>query len=176
MLKYSRFIFIIFILFFTISISSSALSAAPKKIKGFFIGMSIDNALKNFDRLGFEGLSIRENNYKQTSKYYTIRPGSGDPFKIETGLNDKTVAKIYFSSAISDRLFHTKGINAEIFKKNFMTAYNILEMQPYKDNPGTNVIKGWEHYNLEYGFRIRIFLNKDLEIIRTDRFSDFSFD
>ena len=31
--------------------------------------MSIDDALKNFERLGFEGLSIRENVYKISNKF-----------------------------------------------------------------------------------------------------------
>ena len=49
-------------------------------------------------------------------------------------------------------------------------------MKAFKDNPGSDPIKGWEHYNLEDGYRIRIFLNKDVEIVKTDRASDFRFD
>lgn len=176
MLKLQRIILVFLVLFAVISFSTSGFCAEPVKIKGFFIGMNIDDALKNFERLGFKGLNIRENQYKQTNKYYSIRPGSGDQFKVETGLNTKTVSQIIFSSGISDRLFHTKGINAEIFKNSFVKAYDILNMEPYKDNPGLDAIKGWEHYNLEFGYRIRIYLNKDVEIIKIDRASDFSFD
>lgn len=176
MLKFQRVILVVFVLFAVISFSTNARSAEPIKIKGFFIGMTIDDALKNFERLGFKDLSIRENQYKKTNKYYSIRPGSGDPFKVETGLNVRTVNKIYFSTGISNLLFHTNGINAEIFKKSFIEAYGILEMEPYKDNPGLDAIKGWEHYNLKDGYRIRINLNKDIEIIKTNNAGEFSFD
>jgi len=174
--KLQRVILISFILLAVIIISTNSLYAEPIKIKGFYIGMSIDDALKNFERIGFEGLSIHENQYKKTNKYYSIRPGSGDQFRVETGLNVRTVSKIVFSSGISNRLFHTKGIGAEIFQKSFTEAYNILKMTAFKDNPGSDPIKGWEHYNIKDGYRIRIFLSKDLEIIKTDKASDFSFD
>ena len=49
-------------------------------------------------------------------------------------------------------------------------------MTAFKDNPGSDPIKGWEHYNLKDGYRIRIFLSKDLEIIKTDKASDFLLD
>ena len=49
-------------------------------------------------------------------------------------------------------------------------------MKAFKDNPGADLIKGWEHYNLKDGYRIRIFLTKDVEIIKTDKASDFTFD
>jgi len=171
-----RIILISFILIAIISTSTHSLSAEPIKVKGFYIGMSIDAALKNFERLGFEGLSIRENKYQQTNKFYSIRPGSGDQFKVQTGLNVRTVTKIYFSSGISNRLFHTNGISAEIFHKYFVQAYSIQNMNSFKDNPGTDSIKGWEHFNLKDGHRIRILLNKDVEIIKTDKREDFSFD
>lgn len=156
--------------------STNSLSAEPIKIKGFYIGMSIDDALKNFERLGFEGLSIRENVYRKTNKYYAISPGSGDRFKVETGLNVRSVSKIIFSSGIANRLFNTRGIGAEIFQKIFEDVYDILDMKAFKDNPGSDPIKGWEHYNLKDGYRIRIYLNKDVEIIKTDKASDFAFD
>ena len=63
--------------------------------------MSINDALKNFERLGFEGLSIREKQFRKTNKYYSIQPGSGDQFKVETGLNVRTVSTIGFSSSTS---------------------------------------------------------------------------
>ena len=173
MLKHRGFLFMIFILFIAISIPTNAHCAEPIKIKGFFIGMNIDDALKNFERLGFEGLEIRETIITQTKKYYTIRQTH---FEVKTGVKDKTVSKIIFSSKMSDRLFNTKGISAIIFKEFFMEAYGILEMVPYKDNPGIDSIKGWEVYIIEDGYRIRIYLNKDVEIIKTDRVSDFSFD
>lgn len=157
-------------------VSAIDLSAEPLQIKGFFIGMSIDDALKNFERLGFEGLKIQENQTRKTNTFYSIRPGSGDPFKVETGLNVRTVSKIAFSSGISNRLFHTNGIGGDIFQKSFADAYGIQDMKAFKDNPGTDDIKGWEHYNLKEGYRIRIFLNKDVEMIKTDKASDFSFD
>jgi hypothetical protein len=164
------------ILFAVIAFCTSASSAEPVKIKGFYIGMTIDDALKNLERLGFEGLSIRENKYKKTNTYYSLRPGSGDQFRVETGLNVRTVSKIVFSAGISDRLFNTKGIGARIFKKNFTAAYGIMNMSPIKDNPGSDTIKGWEYYNLKDGYRIRIYLNKDVEITKTDKAEDFSFD
>ena len=176
MKKFQRVILISFIMLAVISISANSLSAEPIKIKGFYIGMSIDDALKNFERLGFEGLSIREKQFRKTNKYYSIQPGSGDQFKVETGLNVRTVSTIGFSSGISNRLFHTKGIGAEIFQKSFAEAYDILDMKAFKDNPGSDHIKGWEHYNLKDGYRIRIFLNKDIEIIKIDKASDFAFD
>ena len=165
-----------FIIIAVLIISTNSLSAEPIKIKGFYIGMDIDDALQNFKRLGFEGLSIREKIYKKTNKVYSISPGSGDRFKVETGLNVQTVSIIVFSSGISNRLFHTKGIGAEIFQKTFVQAYDILAMKAFKDNPGSDTINGWEHYNLKDGYRIRIFLNKDVEIIKIDKASDFSFD
>ena len=176
MAKLQRIILVGIIMLTFIGISTNSLSAEPLKIKGFYIGMNIDDALKNFERLGFEKLSIHENKYKKTNTYYSIRPGSGDQFKVETGLNVRTVSKIFFSSGISNRLFHTKGIGAEIFQKSFAEAYDIQDMVTLKDNPGSDPIKGWEHYNLKHGYRIRIFLNKDVEIIKTDKASDFLFD
>lgn len=176
MLKLLRVALAFFVLFAIISFSPNAHCAEPIKIKGFYIGMKIDDALKNFQRLGFENLSVRENQYKKTNTFYSIRPGSGDPFKVDTSLNTKTVSTIFFSSGISDQLFHTRGIGSEIFKNNFVQAYGILKMEPFKDNPGLDPINGWEHYNLELGYRIRIYLNKDIEIIKIDRASDFSFD
>lgn len=156
--------------------TTGAFGSEPVKIKGFFIGMTIDDALTNFQRLGFEDLNIRENTYRKTNTYYSIRPGSGDPFKVETGFNSRAVSLIYFSGPISDRLFRTKEIGAEIVRDRFIQAYEIPGMVPYKDNPGTDAIKGWEYYNLADGFRIRIFLNKDIEIVKTDRADDFAFD
>ena len=169
-------VFITFILFAVIIIFANNLYAEPLKIKGFYIGMSIDDALKNFERLGFEKLSIRDKTYKKADNYHSIQPGSGDQFKVETGLNVRTVSLIVFSPGIADRLFHTKGIGAEIFQKSFADAYDILDMKAFKDNPGSDLIKGWEHYNLKDGYRIRIFLNKDIEIIKTDKIGDFAFD
>ena len=176
MRRLRRVVFISFILLAVIIISTNNLSAEPLKIKGFYIGMSIDDALKNFERLGFEKLSIGEKTYQKTNKYFSIQPGSGDPFKVETGLNVRTVSTIVFSSGISDRLFHTNGIGAEIFQEIFADAYDILDMKVLKDNPGSDHIKGWEHYNLKEGYRIRIFLNKDIEIIKISKASDFAFD
>ena len=173
---FHRVILFSFIVLAIIITSANSLSAEPIKIKGFYIDMSIDDALKNFERLGFEGLSIRENKYKKTNIFYSIRSGSGDTFRVETGLNVRSVSKIIFSSGISNRLFHTKGIGAEIFQKSFTEAYDILDMKAFKDNPGSDLIKGWEHYNLKDGYRIRIFLTKDVEIIKTDKASDFTFD
>ncbi len=165
-----------FVLLAILIFSTNSFAAEPVKIKGFFIGMTIDDALKNFNRLGFKGLSVGEKKYRKTNTYYSISPGSGDQFKVETGLNVRKVTKIQFSPGISNRLFHTKGISAEIFKKVFVDAYGILSMEPYKDNPGLDEIKGWEHYNLKNGYRIRIYLNKGVEIIKTDKAGDFSFD
>ena len=176
MLKLQRVILIIVTVLAVMIAAANSLSAESIKIKGFYIGMSINDALKNFERLGFEGLSIRENIYKKTNKYYSIRPGSGDQFRVETGLNVRSVSKIVFSSGISNRLFHTKGIGAEIFQKSFAEAYGISDMEAFKENPGSDPIKGWEHYNLKDGYRIRIFLSKDVEIIETDKASDFAFD
>ena len=176
MRKCQRFLLAVLVLFSALSISSNTLCAEPIKIKGFFIGMSIDDALKNFERLGFDGLKIQESKLKQKNKYDVIRPGSGDPFKVQTGLNVKSVSLVYFSSGISNRLFHTRGINAEIFKSSFMKAYDIQKMKPYRDNPGSDNIKGWEHYNLKYGYRIRIYLDKSVEMIETARGTDFTFD
>lgn len=156
--------------------SALAVGAQPVAIKGFYIGMSIDDALKNFQRLGFDGLTVRENQYRKQNTYYTISPGSGDPFKVSTGFNDKAVTLISFSSGISDRLFHTDGIDSEIFKQHFMDAYHLEEMMPYGDNPGSDAIRGWEHYNLDDGYRIRIDVNKAVEMIKTARESEFSFD
>jgi len=156
--------------------STSGLSAEPIKIKKFFIGMNIDDALKNFERLGFEGLTIREKVYKKKDTIYAIQPGSGDRFLVETGFNTKTVDKIVFTGNISNRLFHTKGIGAELFQKIFADSYDILGMKVFKDNPGSDPIKGWEHYNLKDGYRLRIYLNKDVEIIKIDKASDFAFD
>ena len=68
MRKIQRVIFISFIMLAVISISVNSLSAEPIKIKGFYIGMNIDDALKNFERLGFEGLSIREKQYRKIKK------------------------------------------------------------------------------------------------------------
>jgi hypothetical protein len=177
MQKHRRFLFMIFILFIAISISANAYCAEPIKIKGFFIGMNIDDALKNFERLGFKGLKISETIFKKnTRKYYTISPERNPQFEIKTGVDVKTVSKIYFSSRISDRLFNTKGIDAIIFKDFFKEAYGIFAIVPYKDNPGTDSIKGWDAHFTEDGYRIRIFLNKDIEIIKTARVSEFSFD
>ena len=176
MAKLQRIVIVSIVMFAVTVIFTNPLHAEPVKIKGFHIGMTIDDALKNFERLGFKGLSIRENKYRNTDTYYSIRPGSGDPFKVETGVNVRIVSKIVFSYPISNRLFNTKGIGAEIFQKSFAEAYGIKGMKEFKDNPGTDAIKGWEHYNLKYGYRIRIFLNKDVEIIKTDKASDFAFD
>ena len=176
MWKLQRIILISFIYFIGIGLYANSLSAQPLKVKGFYIGMSIDDALKNFARLGFEGLSIRENVYRKTDKYYAISPGSGDRFKVETGLNVRTVSEIVFSSGITNRLFNTRGIGVEIFQEIFADVYDILDMKAFKDNPGSDPIKGWEHYNLKDGYRIRIYLNKDVEIIKTDKASDFAFD
>ena len=176
MAKLHRVTLVSFIILAVVIISTNSLFAESIKIKGFYIGMSIDDALENFELLGFEKLSIAEKQYKKTSKYYSIQPGSGDQFKVETGLDVRTVSKIIFSSGISNRLFHTKGIGAEIFQKSFADAYDILDMKAFKDNPGSDQIKGWEHYNLKDGYRIRIFLNKDVEIIKTAKASDFTFD
>lgn len=176
MFKFQRGILISFMLLAVISISTTCQSAEPLKVKGFYIGMDINDALKNFEQLGFEDLSIRENQYKKTDTYYSIRPGSGDQFKVQTGLNDNKVTQIVFSSGISDRLFNTNGIGAEIFQKSFAEAYGIQGMEVFKDNPGSELINGWEHYNLKHGYRLRIFVNKDVEIIKTDKASEFSFD
>jgi hypothetical protein len=176
MVKLQRIVLISFILFAGIVLCTGSLSAEPLKIKGFYIGMSIDDALKNFERLGFEGLSIRENVYRNKNKYYAISPGSGDRFKVETSLNDRSVSNIVFSSGIANRLFNTRGIDAELFQKIFADVYDILDMKAFKDNPGSDPIKGWQHYNLKDGYRIRIYLNKDVEIIKTDKASDFAFD
>ena len=81
-----------------IAVSTTGFTAEPLKVKGFYIGMSIDDALKNFEKLGFDGLSIRENKYQKTDTYYSIRPGSGDQFRVQTDLNVRTVSKIYFSA------------------------------------------------------------------------------
>ena len=174
--KLQRIVLVLAAVLVVAGFSDKARGEAPVKIKGFFIGMSIEDALKNFERLGFTGLSIRENQYQKTNTYYSIRSGSGSPFKVETALNTRNVASIYFSSGISDRLFHTKNIGAEIFKDLFTAAYQIPNMAPLKNNPGADAIKGWEYCNLELGYRIRITLNKDVEIIETGRKSDFSFD
>lgn len=176
MFKFHRFVLISFIVLAVISISANSQSAEPLKVKGFYIGMDINDALKNFERLGFVDLSTRENKYRNEDVYYSISPGSGDRFKVQTGLNAKTVSLIVFSSGITNRLFNTDGIGAEIFQKTFADAYDILDMQVFKDNPGTDPINGWEHYNLKHGYRIRILLNKDVEIIKTDKASDFAFD
>lgn len=161
---------------FAFLLSSEAFCAGPVKIKGFYIGMGIEDALTNFERLGFEGLRIREITYKKTNIYYSITPGSGDRFKIETSLNSKSVNKIVFSGGICNRLFNIRGLGAVLFKELFVAAYDILDMKPFKDNPGTDAIKGWQHYNLKQGYRIRIYLNKDLEMIKTSQFKEFSFD
>ena len=138
--------------------------------------MDINDALKNFERLGFEDLAVKESKYKQGDTYYSIRPGSGDQFKVQTGMNANTVSQIVFSANIVDRLFNTSGIGAEIFQKTFAEAYNIQGMEVFKDNPGAELINGWEHYNLKHGYRVRVFVNKDLEIMKTDKASDFAFD
>lgn len=176
MQKSKRVFLIGFVVLAVIGFSTNCLYAESIKIKGFYIGMSIDNALKNFERLGFQELSIRENQIRKTNTFYSIRPGSGSPFRVETGLNVRSVTKIIFSETITDRLFNTKGIGAEVFIYLFTEAYDILDMKEIKNNPGADPIKGWEHYNLKQGYRIRIFLNKDIEIIKTDKAEDFSFD
>jgi hypothetical protein len=175
MSKHRKFVLLILVISFFIVISAGRLLAEPVKIKGFFIGMNIDDALRNFERLGFEGLTVRERTHKEQT-FYAIQPGSGDRFLVETDMNAKTVDKIVFSGGIANRLFHTHGIGAEIFQKSFADAYDILGMKVFKDNPGQDAIKGWEHYNLKDGYRIRIFLNKDVEIIKISKASEFAFD
>ena len=176
MFKFHRFLLISFIVLAVISISTNSRSAEPLKVKGFYIGMDINDALKNFERLGFKDLSIQESKYKKEDTYYSIRPGSGAQFKVQTGMNVKTVSLIVFSSGITDRLFNTDEIGAEIFQKTFADAYDIQGMQVFKDNPGADLINGWEHYNLKHGYRLRIFINKDVEIMKTGKASDFAFD
>ena len=138
--------------------------------------MTIDDALKNFERLGFEGLNIRESKFKDIGVSFSIQPSSGDPFKVQTDINERTVSKIIFSSRIAVRLFNTKNIGVDVFKKSFTEAYNILDMEPFKDNPGLDAINGWEHYNLKLGYRVRIYVNNDVEILKTSKASDFEFD
>lgn len=166
----------VFILFTCFTLSSPAFAGGPLKVKGFSIGMNIEEALSNFERLGFEGLTVRENTYRKTKIYYSITPGSGDPFRVETGFNSKTVSRLFFSANICDRLFHTKNIGAEVFKDAFVKAYDLLDMKPYKDNPGSDMIKGWQHYNLQHGYRVRINIDKGLEIVKSAKASEFSFD
>lgn len=176
MLKFQNNAKILIAVLIVLGLTSSNVFGDPIKIKGFNIGMTIDDALKNVERLGFEGLSIREKTYDKTDKVYYIQPGSGDRFKIETGRNDRSVILIAFSGGISNRLFNTRGIGIEIFKDIFVDEYDILDMKAFKENPGSDKIKGWEHYNLREGYRIRIYLNKEVEIIKTDKASDFAFD
>ena len=171
-----KFVPVILVVSFFVLANTGFSSAEPLKIKGFYIGMHIEEALKNFERLGFEGLQIREKKYKQTHTLYAIQPGSGDRFLVETALDQKSVDQVVFSSGIADRLFHTSGIGAEIFQKSFADAYDILDMKAIKDNPGQETIKGWEHYNLKDGYRLRIFLNKDVEIVKVSKASEFAFD
>ncbi len=176
MLKPKRIILVCFALFLIFICPANGLSEEPVKIKGFFIGMTIDDALKNFERLGFEGLTIRENKYKDIGASFSIQPGSGDPFKVQTDINERTVSKIVFSSGIAMRLFNTKNIGVDIFKESFKEAYGILDMEPFKDNPGLDAINGWEHNNLKLGYRIRIYLNNDVEMLKTSMASEFEFD
>ncbi|RLB99340.1 MAG: hypothetical protein DRH90_20760 [Deltaproteobacteria bacterium] len=58
----------------------------------------------------------------------------------------------------------------------FMLLLSIKGMQAFKDNPGADPIKGWEYYDLKEGYRVRILLNKDLEIVKTSKQSEFAFD
>ena len=168
---------VVFIAAAVIVVAAPSLSAEPLKINGFYIGMSIDDALKNFEALGFEGLSIKESKSKSTQKtVYTIYSRSGPQFKVISGSNVRSVSSIILSGGIVDRIFHTRGIGVELFQKMFADAYDILKMQVFKENPGTDPIKGWEHYNLKEGYRIRVFLSKDIEMIKTDKAADFAFD
>jgi len=49
-------------------------------------------------------------------------------------------------------------------------------MKAYKKNPGSESILGWEWTSLEHGYRIRIDINKEVEIRKTAKRSDFKFD
>ena len=157
-----------------ICLSASAYCGDITKINGFHIGMSIDDALKNLQRLEFKGYKIEEyaNRKKdQIIKRYFIRENSGwQTFKLETDNNSREVSLIHFSGNVTRIIFNAREISAGIFKKLFMAAYHVPEMEPYGNK------EGWEYTDLKQGFKVKIAKDLSMEITKTSKRSELRFD
>jgi len=157
-----------------ICLTASAYCEEVTTINGFHIGMSIDDGLKNLERLGFKGYKIEEyaNRKKnQIIKRYFIQENSGYmTFRLETDNNSREVSRIRFSGNVTRKIFNVRGISAVIFKKLFMAAYHTPEMESY------GIKEGWEYTDLEQGFRVQISKDMHMEIFKTSKKSEFRFD
>lgn len=148
----------------------------PIKIKGFFIGMSIDEAHDNLLRLGFENPEIRESG--SDDPYYIISNTQGAGWEIRTSSGSRKVHIIAFSGPRCDDLFNTHNINVDIFKEAFTKAYGLCEKTEYRYpfSPGSTHFEGWEYFDPQLGHRIRLGVDKSLSMIKSSVFAEFEFD
>ena len=158
-----------------ICLAASAYCDEITTIHGFHIGMSIDDGLKNLERLGLKGHKIEENAARQKDqivKRYYIEPHSGwNRFRLETDSNSRKVSLIRFSPKVTRKIFNARGISADIFIKLFMAAYHIPEAESYEKGASW-----WEYTDLDQGFRIKISNELSMEIIKTSKRSELRFD
>ncbi len=157
-----------------VCLAASAYSEEITKIKGFYIGMSIDDGLKNLERLGFKGYKIEENSVQkedQIIKYYFIAGyGQFDTLRLQTDANSRKVSRIKLSGNVTRNIFNARGISALIFRKLFLEAYDIPQAAPYGNH------EEWDYTDLRDGFRVKITKSLSMEIIKTSKLNQLQFD
>jgi hypothetical protein len=120
---------------------SASLEAIGPKVKGLFLGMSIEEAKSIIEQLNGRKYVIREKEgqSKCLSLYEiadaqdasaALRPS--DP-KVMTAEQSQNVISIVFSGEKSDELFGTGALDGEDFAEKVIEAYEIPELKPVAD-------------------------------------------
>lgn len=104
--------------------------------------------------------------------------GAPSVFIVLSG-EDRKVCRIVLPGYLTDTLFNTADMNARDFAKEILDNYKIPELSPFSinigDSPVLNTMNGWEYSSPE-GFRIRVFEDKSIEMIRIPKSNTRSFD
>lgn len=121
------------------------------KVKGFYVGMPISNALTRINEEYSGIFSEQPVTLVKHANHYTI---STDGMTLFNADDMGVVTSFIFPSTIVDKLFNVKDLDGQEFARMFMRRYQFDDFNPFTYREDPQVV-GWRHIDPD-GFRIEI--------------------
>lgn len=145
-----------------INTASSKIKSQPSsiKIKGFFIGMSIDDAIDLINTkypsiFGLPNIESYSGNIKRGA--YIINSLNKSYFVFDSS---KLLIKLFWPEDIVNQLFNVEDLSAEQFAQEFVNSYDVPKMDAHSDNNSVGIAASaqsyWEYISKD-AIRLRIF-------------------
>ena len=137
------------------------------KVKGIYLGMNLNDTKKILQKFMDKSMELGEIG---GGVWAVISPTVGYAAVIR-GDSENKLDYIAIMRPLVDAMFGVSGLPVKEFATEFVSAYKIPSMKPFNEGKES----GWEFISA-HGYKVRIFLNGQLDIEKIAKKADLKFD